>query len=160
RLAPQLARLAADRRSLWLVLALALAVALPTLDAGLIGDDVAQQRFIAAQLDRPTASPDAGAVRWWDMFVLVEGEAERTLGMRLAGRYPWWVDPDLRIRFFRPLSVATHHVDHWLARALWPGSVWPMHPAQRRLVPARVRVGLGPGPPTELERCGRNSSRA
>lgn len=127
RLAQQLARLAADRRSLWLVLALALAVALPTLDAGLIGDDVAHQRFVAAQLESPAASPEAGAVRWWDMFVLVEGDAERTLGLRRAGRYPWWVDPDLRIRFFRPLSVATHYVDHWLARALWPGTVWPMH---------------------------------
>ena len=43
--------------------------------------------------------------------------------MRTSGRYPWCVDPELGITFFRPLSAATHQLDYWL----WPGSAWLMH---------------------------------
>ncbi|MFV8755762.1 hypothetical protein ACNOYE_34860 [Nannocystaceae bacterium ST9] len=104
-------------RAFVLVGLLALLLGLPTLDAGLIGDDVAHHAFLRRAL--------AGEVggRWWDMFVLVDGDPSHTIGLRTAGRMPWWVDPDLRIAFFRPLSVATHLFDHWA----WPESILAMH---------------------------------
>ncbi len=105
------------RRAFVLVGLLALLLGLPTLDAGLIGDDVAQHAFLRRAL--------AGEVggRWWDMFVLVDGDPSHTIGLRTAGRMPWWVDPDLHVAFFRPLSVATHLFDHWA----WPDSLLAMH---------------------------------
>jgi hypothetical protein len=107
----------ADRRLLWWVVGLAIVLGLPTLGVGLIGDDLPHYAFLRAQHHGQSDAP------WWNMFALVEGPRERTLGMRTAGRYPWWVDPDLRVVFFRPVAVATHHVDHWL----WPNAYWLMH---------------------------------
>ena len=114
-----------DRLRVWLggprvfvlVALLALLLGLPTLDVGLIGDDLGQQGFLRRAL--------AGEVggRWWDMFVLVDSDAARTTGMRTAGRMPWWVDPELHIAFFRPASAATHLLDQWA----WPNSPAAMH---------------------------------
>lgn len=109
--------LLASPRFVWLVVALAILLGLPTLDMGLVGDDLAQQAFLRSQHEGGSTAP------WWNMFALVEGPSAKNIGLRTAGRYPWWVDPDLRIVFFRPLAVATHHVDHWL----WPRAVWAMH---------------------------------
>lgn len=109
--------LLASRHLLWWVIALAIALGLPTLDIGLVGDDLPQYNFLRAQHSGESDAP------WWNMYALVEGPREKTIGMRTSGRYPWWVDPDLRIVFFRPVSVATHHLDHWL----WPNTLWLMH---------------------------------
>jgi hypothetical protein len=109
--------LLASPRLVWLVVALAILLGLPSLDIGLVGDDLAQQAFLHRQHEGGSTAP------WWNMFALVEGPRAQTIGLRTSGRYPWWVDPDLRIVFFRPLAVATHHVDHWL----WPRALWMMH---------------------------------
>jgi hypothetical protein len=103
------------RKLVWLVLVAAILIALPTLGVGLIGDDLPQAEFLAAQRE------GTSTLRWWDMFVLVSGSDNEEL--RALGRLPWWVDPDLRVAFFRPLSVATHQLDH----RLWHDSVWAMH---------------------------------
>jgi hypothetical protein len=110
--------LLASQHLLWWVLGLAVVLGLPSLGVGLFGDDLPQYSFLRAQ-----HSGTSGDTPWWNMFALVEGPRERTIGMRTAGRCPWWTDPDLRIVFFRPVSVATHHLDHWL----WPNTPWLMH---------------------------------
>ena len=56
---------------------------------------------------------------WWDIYVLVPGDSAQ----RFSGVLPWWSAEDLRISFFRPLSAATHVIDH----ALWPEVPWTMH---------------------------------
>jgi hypothetical protein len=101
----------------WWIMALAVVLGLPTLGIPLFGDDLPQYLFLQGQHVGNSDAP------WWNMFGLVEGPREHTIGMRTAGRYPWWVDPDLRVVFFRPVTVATHHLDHWL----WPQTFWLMH---------------------------------
>ena len=101
----------------WFVVVLALLLALPTLDVGLIGDDLPQAAFLTAQRE------GSSSASWWDMFVLVPGPRATNLELRHAGELPWWTDPELRVAFFRPLSVATHHLDH----RLWPEQPWAMH---------------------------------
>jgi hypothetical protein len=105
------------RKLFWLVFVAAIVIALPTLDVGLVGDDLPQAEFLTAQ--REATSP----ARWWDMFVLVSGPRAHNEELRSLGQLPWWVDPDLRVAFFRPLSVATHQLDH----RLWHDAVWAMH---------------------------------
>jgi hypothetical protein len=107
----------ASPRLVWWIMALAFVLGLPTLDIGLVFDDLAQYMLLRRQHLGQSNAP------WWNMFALVEGPREHTIGLRTAGRYPWWVDPDLRVVFFRPLTVATHHLDHWL----WPDKFWLMH---------------------------------
>ncbi len=109
--------LLASANLLWWIIGLAILLGLPTLGVGLIGDDLPQQAFLRSYHAGNREGP------WWNMFALVGGPRQHTIGMRTSGRFPWWVDPDLKIVFFRPVTVATHHLDHWL----WPGSVWLMH---------------------------------
>ncbi|MFO7564968.1 MAG: hypothetical protein R6X02_20150 [Enhygromyxa sp.] len=109
--------LLASRHFVWFIIAAAILLGLPTLDVELFGDDLVQQDFLRRQHAGESSAP------WWNMFSLVEGPRTRNIGMRTSGRYPWWVDPDLHIVFFRPLTVLTHHVDHWL----WPRTLWLMH---------------------------------
>ena len=113
----RLESLLAHRRFVWVVVVLAVLLGLPTLDTGLIADDLSQYRFLRGH------HTGQGHGRWWDMFVLIENSPRRTVGMRTSGRYPWWVDPEIRVAFFRPMTVVTHHVDHWL----WPKTIWLMH---------------------------------
>jgi hypothetical protein len=98
-------------RTRWLVLLVALVLGLPTLDVGLLGDDLAQAELLA--------TPG----RSWDMFVFVSGPRAHTEQLRAIGQFPWWVDPDLHVAFFRPLAVLTHALDV----RLWPSAAWLMH---------------------------------
>jgi hypothetical protein len=115
--AARLRELFGHPKLVWLVLLVAIVVALPTLDVGLIGDDLPQAQFLTAQREGTSTAP------WWDMFVLVGGPRAHNEELRAIGRLPWWVDLDLRVAFFRPLSVATHQLDH----RLWPDRAWAMH---------------------------------
>ncbi|MFO7564965.1 MAG: hypothetical protein R6X02_20135 [Enhygromyxa sp.] len=114
---PALGRLLAHRHFVWVVVGLAFLVGLASLDNGLLADDHMHYRFLLAHRAGKSEAP------WWDLFVLVEHNPQRTIGMRTSGRYPWWVDPELHIAFFRPLAAATHHLDH----RLWPVSGVLMH---------------------------------
>lgn len=114
---PAVGRLLAGPRFVWVIVAIAILLGLVSLGNGLLADDLVHHAFLTAQR---SGHSDAS---WWDMFVIVEHDPKRTIGMRTSGRYPWWVDPDLHIAFFRPLAVATHHLDH----RLWPNSPALMH---------------------------------
>lgn len=97
------------------VIALGVALALPSLFAPLVADEHLQ------------------AVRWregrggvvgflGDCFVFASGDlAEGRARMEHLGA--WWAAPDFRVAFWRPLSAATHALD----LALWPGSAALMH---------------------------------
>jgi hypothetical protein len=97
----------------WLVILIGLALAAPALTADFTADD---------HLHRVISRTDTGIEglrsRPLDLFVFAAGNATNTLKLRDAGAYPWWTDPELRLSFMRPLSSATHAVDH----ALWPDS--------------------------------------
>lgn len=56
---------------------------------------------------------DRSQTPWWDMVVLVEHSPRKTIGMRTSGKYPWWVDPELRIAFSPTGDGRYHHFDHW-----------------------------------------------
>ncbi|KIG12811.1 TPR repeat-containing protein [Enhygromyxa salina] len=112
-----LARVLAHPKFVWVVIAVAVLLGLASLGNGFLADDLMHQRLIVAQRLGRSDAP------WWDLFVIFEHNPKRTLGMRMSGRYPWWVDPELGIAFFRPLAAATHQLDYWL----WPRSPVLMH---------------------------------
>ncbi len=58
-----------------------------------------------------------------DFFVFRDGSPETGQSLVEMGRTPWWTLPELRIAFFRPVSVATH----WLDYRLWPRTPALMH---------------------------------
>lgn len=94
-----------------IVLLAGIALAAPALTADFTADD---------HLHRLLLRDDPGVPglrsRPLDLFVFANGDAKDNAKMVDAGLFPWWTDPHLRLAFLRPLSSATHAVDH----ALWP----------------------------------------
>lgn len=102
-----------SRGAPWLVVIVGLALAAPALTADFTADD-----HLHRVLSRSDPGIDGLHARPLDLFVFANGDAADTTRLRDAGAYPWWVDPSLRLSFLRPISSATHAVDH----ALWPDS--------------------------------------
>ncbi len=86
---------------------LACLLVLPALGTGLVIDDYLLRLRVH----------DANGIRWQgllDTFSLVERHGVPAL--RELGELPWWSDPDLTLRFFRPLAALTHALDFaWLS---------------------------------------------
>ena len=58
-----------------------------------------------------------------EFYTFSNGASSQTLDRVDQGQLPWWTDEDLKLRFFRPLSVVSHYVDQWL----WSDSFALMH---------------------------------
>lgn len=59
----------------------------------------------------------------WDLYTFAPGDAERMGKIVETGPFPWWTYPELKIRFFRPLSSLLMAADY----ALWGEAVWLWH---------------------------------
>jgi hypothetical protein len=102
----------------WLPLHLALisvALCLPALGVGFQLDDYFQRMIM---LDRAAHEVEA-----MEAFSLMRGETEYLSEYIDWGVFPWWTAEDLRLAFFRYLTVATV----WLDYRLWPDSAPLMH---------------------------------
>ncbi|HEY5943846.1 MAG TPA: hypothetical protein VIV40_00065 [Kofleriaceae bacterium] len=97
----------------WVVIVIGLALAAPAVTADFTADD---------HLHRVIERDDTGIAglqsRPLDLFVFAPGNPAEMAQLRDGGLFPWWVDPSLRLSFMRPLSSATHALDH----ELWPDS--------------------------------------
>jgi hypothetical protein len=89
---------------------LAVAIVLPSVRAGLHGDD-----FIILGILSGSALREVYPSRL-DVFNFFDGEPERTRRMLDLGLLPWWTDPGVRVAFWRPLGALTHWLDHTLWR--------------------------------------------
>lgn len=85
---------------------------------GFTGDD-----YIHALMLRDDPQLEGLTPRSLDLFVFARGSSDETRGLMNEGVFPWWTDPYVVIAFFRPLSAATHWLDHHL----WPEQPWMMH---------------------------------
>lgn len=104
----------APRWHAWLVLGVALLMTLPSLRVGAILDDWMHRALVRGELlDRA----------WWDLFNFADGNPEHLKPFLETGPYPWYTLPDLRLRFFRPLSSALIQLDG----RLFGDAVWAAH---------------------------------
>lgn len=58
-----------------------------------------------------------------DLFRFADGQPATASQLINDGVFPWWVDPEARLAFFRPLASLSHVVDH----LAWPGHAPLMH---------------------------------
>jgi hypothetical protein len=105
-------------RAPWLIVGVALLLASPSLFTGLCADD-----FIHQLLMRKDPGIAGFAFRPLDLFAFANGDPSRTHQLIDAGMYPWWTDPGVVLAFFRPITSATHYLDH----LLWPNQPVLMH---------------------------------
>ena len=97
----------------WVPLLAACAVSIPTLSSGVVLDDWTQRAMVRGNLN----------AEWWDLFSFGGSSPEQTRAMVQEGALPWYTAPDLRLRFFRPLSSLLIVVD----TKLFGDTIWPMH---------------------------------
>jgi hypothetical protein len=104
------------RRAVPLAFVFAALLALPSLNAPLLQDDVIHRGML---LDK------ASGLRWspFELYDFVGGPTRPASLMRERGLLPWFTDEDLKLRFFRPLSSAVLAIDArlfgertWLSR--------------------------------------------
>lgn len=96
-------------RADWYLCLLAFVLLLPSLDTGLAADDFLQ----AVMLQRPSQLPGFERAPL-DIFRFCDPRHFRSLLDQ--GVFTWWDDPNTVLAFMRPLSAATHVLDHALFR--------------------------------------------
>jgi len=102
------------------------ALSLPTLGFGLMADDYLQKVSIQAwqgEIDLPPVLDVPMGHPLLDGFTFLHGDPDLKALEEERGLLPWWAPEDIKARFFRPLTMATHLLDY----ALWPDAVWLMH---------------------------------
>jgi hypothetical protein len=108
----RLARPLASRSAAAVIVALAVALAAPSLNTGFVADDHIQEDILRGGAGIP------GLPVPRDLFSFASGDPRKTHQLMDAGVFPWTTDPEVRLAFWRPISSATHAIDHALA----PGS--------------------------------------
>jgi hypothetical protein len=91
---------------------------LPSLRLGLQVDDyIFQLMLMEDPPDRAWSRPSG------QLFVFINGDEEVNRSLISAGGVPWWLHPQLKLAFFRPLTGFTH----WIDFRIWPRQPWLMH---------------------------------
>jgi hypothetical protein len=92
---------------------LALLLVSPCLGVGPMGDDYMHMARVDPRLHAP-----GFAYAPLDLFTFVSGDPAQRAVLREEGIFGWWMAPDFKMAFWRPLSSLTHLLDH----RLWPRS--------------------------------------
>lgn len=98
------------------VVAASVALVAPSIFAGLGADDFVHELVLAGS--RPIAAFRHSP---FDLFRFATPKWNHDL--MNEGVFPWWIDPDARFAFLRPLAAATHVFDHLVL----PGNAVLMH---------------------------------
>ncbi|MEM7583577.1 MAG: hypothetical protein AAF560_09380 [Acidobacteriota bacterium] len=107
------------RRDLeWWLALLAVLICAPSLWLGLQIDDLVHRAAILGIDERPLFQRSP-----LEMFTFVSGDPSENFAAVDTGFWPWWSSEELRLRFWRPVSGATHGLDY----KLWPDAPWLMH---------------------------------
>jgi hypothetical protein len=111
-------RLLARRMTPWVIVGVAVLLASPSLVTGLSADD-----YIHELMMRENAGIAGYAFRPFDLFAFADGNPVRNHQLMDEGVFPWWADPAVVLAFLRPITSATHYLDH----LLWPEMPALMH---------------------------------
>ncbi len=108
----------AHRRQPVIVIALAVLLVLPALGSSLVADDYIHRIRLSPTLTFPGFDDPP-----LDLFVFGSGDPEQRRQLMEEGGFAWWTAEGFKMAFWRPLSVVTHVLDHWL----WADSSVLMH---------------------------------
>ncbi|WP_395814824.1 hypothetical protein [Archangium minus] len=96
-------------RVLWVSLGAALAFCLLVLRAGFMPDDFVYLGILGKV---PPPAPLANSA--FDLYRIAAGDAAAQHALMEKGVFPWWVLPELKVSFWRPLSSALFAMDYSL----------------------------------------------
>lgn len=98
---------------------LAVALCLPALFTGFMGDDY----FFYGLFSGYQGVKPIDDASLFNLFSFANGDPERLAQMQQLGLMPWWTVEEFRCMFFRPLAELSHFIDF----NLWPESSVLMH---------------------------------
>jgi hypothetical protein len=98
--------LLAHRRFFWIAVSIGVLLGCSTLGIGFLLDDYAFVSWLDGAGPR--------RVTPFDLYEFGLGDRALNYEMVRGGPWPWWADPELKVRFFRPLSSALLWLDHAL----------------------------------------------
>ena len=107
----------------WMAAGLALLICLPSLAGGIALDDYFH--YLALQ-GRGIEILRGNLLL--DLFNFLPADEQGRIALESTGVLPWWASPDVRGSFLRPVTAATHMLDH----LLWP-AVLPLQHAHNLL---------------------------
>ena len=97
---------------------LGLLLMLPSLFSGFFADDFSH----AALINNPGVLSQPDNLSFFHLFTFITDDAQRRMHLQAISALPWWVNPDFKLIFFRPLAELSHYIDyHWIKVA------WLMH---------------------------------
>ena len=127
---PTLSERLASRRVIYYIALIGVLLLLPTVLTGFKTDDLVQRYTMVgnsalAKIGFPLARAPAGvgeALKHYFTFFdpAIEGH---NLAQRAYGTVPWWIDEEMKLSLFRPMTALTHWVDY----QLWPDVPKNMH---------------------------------
>lgn len=110
--------------------ALIIALCLPSLWTGMMGDDYMHYAIFQAD-DLPIDKPDDLSL--FGLFSFINGDPERNRQAMDLGVIPWWTYSEMKYAFWRPVAEITHWIDYQL---------WPRIPALMHLHNLLWYVGI------------------
>lgn len=127
---PTLSERLASRRVIYYIALIGVLLLLPTVFTGFKTDDLVQRYTMVgdatlAEIGFPLAQGPAGMVEalkhYFTFFdPAIEGH---NIAQRAYGTVPWWIDEEMKLSLFRPMTALTHWVDY----QLWPDVPKNMH---------------------------------
>jgi len=102
----------------WILAGIAILLTLPALQVGLLMDDHFIQLVILQPENFPVKLPHP-----LDTYSFFKSDPEYISSVMEYGAIPWWINPEIKGCFWRPLTSITQFIDH----RLWGSQVWLMH---------------------------------
>ena len=103
---------------IWAFLFFVFITHIPTGNTELLGDDFVQWGAVTLPQDLyqkglEIANPDNGFVdKIKNMFMFLSADSGATQQLKAYGAIPWWINDDITMHMFRPLSSVTHWLDY------------------------------------------------
>ncbi|MCG8314956.1 MAG: hypothetical protein MI976_17235 [Pseudomonadales bacterium] len=103
---------------IWVFLFFVLITHIPTGNTELLGDDYVQWGAVTLPQDLyqkglQIANPDNQLVdKIKNMFLFLSADSGATQQLKAYGAIPWWINDDITMHMFRPLSALTHWFDY------------------------------------------------
>lgn len=101
------------------VIALTVLLCSPALFVGFYADDFLHQALLSGQTPIPTPKDQS----IFGLFTFINGDSLRSETLHKLSLIPWWTYEGFQFSFWRPLSEATHFLDH----TLFQDNAWMMH---------------------------------
>ena len=101
--------------SYYYLLGLGLLLLIPSLFSGFFADDFSH----AVLINNPDVIKQPDNLSLFHLFTFITEDTFRREQLQAISALPWWVNPEFKLMFFRPLAELTHYLDYQVINVAW-----------------------------------------